>query len=297
MVREAAVKHGWTLSSSPTDVGLVIDADINRSKITTTEYTNWGAREQEGYHMAYIASFQFGFVTQGYCRRGDKFVQVDAFPLWGARFSNDCMGDLVDFKANYREAFEQAVDGVFNDLAESGKSDNTDNDDEAAWAASLWPKARDAEMAKSFLSAVNSEARGSNRIFTGVSRFTVVPVDFAEEGSEELDAHSIEESWTSELNRNGYEVDAGAEVRIKTFAGAWRRSGIGVPGYYVNESFVRVQQNNVVFRFNGQLRRRRAYIWSTLNTAIALPREQSDTARKLMDESIRSAAKEFALRR
>lgn len=39
------------------------------------------------------------------------------------------------------------------------------------------------------------------------------------------------------------------------------------------------------------------WLWGDINTAAALPKDKSDTAHGLVNQSIRSAAREFDLRR
>jgi hypothetical protein len=298
IVRTSASAHGWTLASSPTDVEMVVDADIERAKITTTESTSSGPVEQEGYQMAYTALVQVGLVTKANCRRGDKFVQLDVYPYrnWGAHYG--CIGDWVDFDAAYAKAFRQAIDDVFDAIGKMSDADDTD--DEAAWTNSLWPPAQNAEMQKKFLSPMKVEPGASNPVFYGVTKFELADIGLIQDAGKELNARSLQQSWISELSRNGHEIDPSSDVRIRHEVGAFNLSRgwlWGSPICYVNVSAIRVWQNNVVFEFNGELRRARVCIWSDLDSATALPRDQSNTARDVVNRSIRSAAKEFASRR
>lgn len=306
IVKRSAAQHGLTLASAPTDIELVVDADINRSKITTTQYTEWGPKEA-GYKMAYVVFLQAGFLTKANCRRGDKFFQLDVYPWrhWGFRYH--AMGELVNFEASYTDAFRQMVDDCFATMRTYKDAD--DIDDGGAWIASLWPPGQNAEMQKKFLSSTKNEPGGSTHVFNGVTRFSLrPPIDLLGDAAKDFDSGFVERSWRSELGKNGHEIDSSGTVSIQhEIAVSWQtlsalpeflRGPGGGPGVYIDVSAVRVWQENVVFDFNGELRRaRRVCIWSDFNTDIALPRNQDDTARKLVNLSIRSAAKEFALSR
>ena len=297
IVRASASQHGWTIASGPTDIQLVVDADINRSKITTTEYTDFGAREQSGYQMAYAALVQVGFVTKANCRRGDKFVQLDVYPYRNWNIYDGSMGDLVDFDAAYAKAFRGAVDRAFDAMAKM--SDADDADDEVAWKNSLWPPTQDAEMQRKFVSGMKVEPSASNPVFYGVTKFELA-VDLLQDAGKEFNAPSLQRSWISELSRSGHEIDPSSDVRIAHQRGIWSPSGglfARTDACYIDVNTIRVWQKHVVFKLNGELRRARVCIWSDLDCGTALPKDQSNTARDLVNRSIRSAAKEFALSR
>ena len=294
IVRTSASAHGWTLASGPTDVEMVVDADIERTKITTTEYTNWGPSEQEGYQMAYTASVQVGFVTKANCRRGNKFVQLDVYPYrnWNAYWGS--MGDWVNFEAAYAKAFREAVDGAFDAMAKM--SDSDDPDDEGAWTNSLWPAAQNAEMQREFVSAMKVEPGASKPVFYGVTKFEFL-VDLLEDAGKEFNVRSLQQSWNSELSRNGQEIDPSSDFRIRHEVGIWSPSGglfARTDACYTDISAIRVWQKNVVFKFKGELRRAKVCFWSDLNSGTALRKDQSNTARDVVNQSIRSAAREFS---
>lgn len=296
IVRTSATAKGWTLAATPTDVELVVDADIDRAKITTTEHTTFGSVES-GYHMAFIVAVQVGFRMKLNCRRGDKFIQLDAYPSRSWNTYYYYMGDLVDFEAAYAKAFRQALDWAFENISEIRDAD--DVDDQAAWSASLWPVTHDAQMHKSFVSPLTSEPGVARHSFYGVTTFDA-DVELLDEAAKDFKSDSLQQSWIAELNRNGQQVDSSSGVRIQHQFAAYGLSRGWLPGgpvCYFDLSAIRVWQKNVVFPFNGELRRGKVCIWSDVTTATALPRDYSNTARDLMNRSIRSAATEFALRR
>lgn len=296
LVRTAASQHGLTIASGPTDVELVVDADVDRSKITTSEFTNFGEVQQEGYFMVVNVYVQVGFRMKVNCRRGDKFVQLNAYPYRNWNEYSGCMGDLASFETEYPKAFRYALDGAFDGVAKLTEAD--DPTDDAAWGASLWPASRDAELYKNFQSPITGESGGSDHAFYGVTKFDT-SMAFLNEAQKDFQTSALQQSWTSELNRNGHELDSSSDVRIQDdFNASLVKCGaLGGTPCYADLSGIRVWQKNVVFPFNGELRRGRVCIWSDCESAIALPREYGNTARDLMNRSIRSAAKEFALRR
>jgi hypothetical protein len=299
IVRTAATRHGWTISGSPTDFQLVVDADIDRAKITTTEYSQCGASQQEGYTLVYTVSVKLGFLTKANCRRGDKFVQLDVYPCcaWNAYYG--AMGDLVDFASAYAKAFRQAVSGAFDGIAKITDADDTD--DEGTWNAGLWSPSQNRQMYNNFVSPVKDESAASKRAFYGVSKLAFAGIDLLEDAAREFDEQSIRQKWADELNRSGQEIDSSSDVRLSQevtmykLVNDWGFAKSTVA--YVNMSVVRASQENVVFRLNGELRRAGVWLWDDVNTAAALPRNKSDTARDLVNQSIRSAVREFDLRR
>lgn len=297
IVRASASQHGWTIASGPTDIQLVVDADIDRSKITTTEYTDFGSSQQDGYQMAYTALVQVGLVTKTNCRRGDKFVQLDVYPYRTMSWSFGSMGDLVNFDAVYAKAFRQALDTAFDTMAKM--SDTDDTDDQVAWTNSLWPPAQDVEMQKKFVSVTQLEPGASNRVFQSVTKFDV-EVDLMLDASKEFNARSLQQSWDSELRRNGQEIDPSSDVHVDHEVYIRSPSGglfARTDACYTDTSAIRVWQKNVVFKFNGELRRAKVCFWSDLESGTALPKDQSNTARDVVNRSIRSATKEFASNR
>ena len=297
MVRRSAAAHGWAFSPDPTDVEMVVDADIERSKITTTEYTDFGPVEQSGYHMTYIVAVQVGFMTKANCLRGDKFVQMNLYlsRSWNTYFGY--MGDLVNFETFYAKAFHEAIDGLFQSVGNIKDAD--DPDDETAWKASLWPAARDDEMYKSYLSPIPSDPGSPGRIFYGITKFHLDKVDLFDEATNDFDASAIRQDWQNELASNGYDIDPSSDIRIHHQFGASKVSGGWLSGavYYFDQSAIRVWQRNVVFPFKGELRRGKVCIWSDVDCAIALPKEYGNTARDLLRRSMRSATNQFASRR
>lgn len=299
IVRTAATGHGWTISDSPTDFQLVVDANLDRSKIKTTEYGQFGAREQEGYQMVYTASVKIGFMTKANCRRGDKFVQLDVYPCYVWNAYDGAMGDLVDFATAYAKAFREALGGAFDGLAKISEADDTGDE---AWKASLWPPAQNSEMYNNFVSPVKDDTGPSKRIFYGVTKFALLDINLlGEDAAKEFNADSLRQRWSTELNRNGQEIDQSSDLLIRHDVDvenlAYNLGFMKSTLCYVNMSYVRAYQRNVVFPFNGELRRETVWLWSDLNTAAALPKDNSDTAQGLVDQSIRSAAREFDLRR
>jgi len=299
MVRTAATGHGWTISDSPTDFQLVVDANLDRSKIKTTEYGQFGAREQEGYQMVYTASLKVGFMTKANCRRGDKFVQLDGCPCYVWNEYYGAMGDLVNFATAYENAFREAIGGVFDMLASLREADEAD--DLTAWNASLWPAAQDGEMYKNFLSPIKDETGASKRLFYGATNFDVTAMDLIGDAPKEFSFESLKQRWSNELERNGQRIDPSSDLRIRHEVDIYelaRGSGLFKSTVaYVNMSKVRVSQGNVVFPVKGELRRGTLWFWADVNTAAALPKDKSDTAQGLVNQSIRSAAREFDLRR
>lgn len=296
IVRRSASEHGWTLAPAPTAVELVVDADIDRSKITTTEYTTFGPSEREGYFMVCNVYVQVGLLMKVTCRRGDKFVQLNAYPSRSWNEYSGCMGDLANFETEYPKAFRYAVDGAFDAAAKLTDADDTDN--EAAWNASLWPASRNADLHANFQSPITSEPGGSDHAFYGLTKYEA-EIELLDDAANALNISSLRESWISELSRNGHELNPSSEVRIQHhFAVSLTKCGaLGGTRCYADLSALRVWQNNVVFLFNGELRRGKVCLWSDCESAIALPRDYGNTARDLMTRSIRSAARELALRR
>jgi tetratricopeptide (TPR) repeat protein len=296
IIRTSATQHGITIASEPTNIELIVEADVDRSKITTTEYTDWGPKDT-GYHMAYLASVRVHFGLKAKCRRGDKFVELDVYPCRAEGMYYGYMGDLVNFEATYAKAFGEACEGAFGGLE---KLTDSDKDDQAAWTASLWPPGQDAEMHKNFLSPIKAEPGGSNHAFYGVTKFGLEDVDLTDGASKEFNAASLQQTWRSELNRNGEEVDSSSDLRIYQDVSIEEISRGFLFGGTVcnfNVSDIGVSQRNVVFEFNGELRRARARIWYDRESAIALPRDNSSTVQDVVNRSIKSAAKELALRR
>ena len=298
-MRTAATGHGWTISDSPTDFQLVVDANLDRSKIKTTEYGQFGAREQEGYQMVYTASLKVGFMTKANCRRGDKFVQLDGCPCYVWNEYYGAMGDLVNFATAYENAFREAIGGVFDMLASLREADEAD--DLTAWNASLWPAAQDGEMYKNFLSPIKDETGASKRLFYGATNFDVTAMDLIGDAPKEFSFESLKQRWSNELERNGQRIDPSSDLRIRHEVDIYelaRGSGLFKSTVaYVNMSKVRVSQGNVVFPVKGELRRGTLWFWADVNTAAALPKDKSDTAHGLVNQSIRSAVREFDLRR
>lgn len=297
IVRASASANGWTLAATPTHVELVVDADINRSKITTTEHTDFGVVEHGAYHMAFIVAVQVGFRMKVNCQRGDKFVQMDAYPYrhWNTYYYY--MGDLVDFDAAYVKGFRQALDWAFENISTIRNAD--DVDDQATWSASLWPASQDAQMYKSFVSPLTSEPGAGDHSFYGVTKLDA-DLELLDEADKNFNIASLQQSWMAELNRNGHELNSSSDMRVQHQFGAFGLSrGWLLGGTLCNFdlSAIRVWQKNVIFPFNGELRRGKVCVWSDVTTAIALPRDHGNTARDLMNRSIRSAATELALRR
>jgi hypothetical protein len=297
IVRASATAHGWSFTSDPGAVEMVVDADLDRAKMTTTEYTNFGPVEQSGYHMAYAAGVQIGFMLKANCLRGDKFAELSVYPSRSWNVYYGYMGDLVDFEATYAKAFREAMDGMFNSLADIKDSD--DPDDVAAWNASLWPAARDAQMYKSYLSPLTGEPGAPGRTFYGITKFDLPNIDLLDEAKNDFNAASLQRDWSSELTGNSHEIDPTSPIRIQHQFSSSKVGGGLLSGsvYYFHQNSIRVWQRNVVFSFKGELRRGKACIWSELECAIALPGEYGNVGRDLLNRNIRSAAKEFALRR
>ena len=249
--------------------------------------------------MVYTASVKVGLMTKANCRRGDKFVQLDVYPCYTSNEYYRAMGDLVNFATAYERAFREAVDGAFEKIRQI--SETSDADDQAAWDASLWPAAQNAEMYKNFSSPIKDETGSSKRVFYGVTKFQFATVNINEEATKEFNLESLKQRWNNELERNGEGLDLSSDVRIRhdvdvyELANDWGFAKATVA--YVNMSEVRVSQANVVFPFKGELRRGTVWLWGDINTAAALPKDKSDTARDLVNQSIRSAAREFDLRR
>ena len=269
--------------------------DPKSKRLSTGQF---GAREQEGYTIVYIVSVKLGFLTRANCRRGDKFVQLDVYPcyVWAAVYGG--MGDLVNFATAYAKACREAVGGAFDRMAKISEADDTGDE---AWKASLWPPAQNNELYKNFVSPMKDDNGPSKRVFYGVTKFALLDIDLEEDAAKEFNADSLRQRWSTELNRNGQEIAPSSdllirhEVEMYELAKDWgfAKAKFG----YVNMSYVRAYQRNVVFPFNGELRRATVWLWSDVNTAAALPKDKSDTARDLVNQSIRSAAREFDLRR
>ncbi len=267
--------------------------------VVTTEYGQFGAREQEGYQMVYTASLKVGFMTKANCRRGDKFVQLDGCPCYVWNEYYGAMGDLVNFATAYENAFREAIGGVFDMLASLREADEAD--DLTAWNASLWPAAQDGEMYKNFLSPIKDETGASKRLFYGATNFDVTAMDLIGDAPKEFSFESLKQRWSNELERNGQRIDPSSDLRIRHEVDIYelaRGSGLFKSTVaYVNMSKVRVSQGNVVFPVKGELRRGTLWFWADVNTAAALPKDKSDTAHGLVNQSIRSAVREFDLRR
>jgi hypothetical protein len=299
IVKTAATGHGWTISDSPTDFQLVVDANLDRSKITTTEYGQFGARQQEGYMLVYRISVKVGVATKANCPRGDKFVQLDVYPcyVWNSYYG--AMGDLVDFASAYAKTFRETIDGAFDRMAEISEDDDTGDE---VWKASLWPPAQNSEMYKNFVSPMRDDTGPSKRIFYGVTKLALLDINLlGEDAAKEFNADSLRQRWSSELNRNGQEIDQSSDLLIRHDVDienlAYNLGFMKSTICYVNMSYVRAYQRNVVFPFNGELRRARVWFWSDINTAAGLPEDKSDTAQALVNQSIRSAVRELELRR
>ncbi len=292
IVRTLAANHRLTIASQPTDVQLVVDVELIRSKIV--EYK--GEQETGEYDMAYMARADVGFFSlKANCRRGEKFVQLDVQPCRRSSQYYGYMGQWVDFNVTYAKAMRSAVDGAFDAIAELTDSD--DSDDMAAWNDSVWPAPKNAEMHNNFLSTVKGDPGAVNRTFYGVTEFDVSLLVLDADAAKELDQSSIRQSWTSELTRNGLK-EIGTAVPTEHWVDADHVSRpFGGPLCYYDRSAVLVLERNVVFEFNGELRRADVCIWQDHDLAIALPKEHNNTLRELVDRSIRSAAKEFSLNR
>lgn len=305
IVKGSVAAHGFTLASAATDIELIVDGNIDRSKITTITATQWGQRES-GYKMAYVVTVQIGFLVKANCHRGDSFVQLPVFPCRNWSASMNGIGELVDFEADYTDAFHQVMDNCLQTMREYTDAD--DIDDQTAAMGNLWPSGQDGEMQKKFYSPKQAEAGGAIPVFNNLNKFALRPTEFLGDAEKGFNRTSIEQDWMNELRRNSYEVDPSAAAIIRhAISTSWQtlsalpsllRGPGGGPGVYIDMNAVSAWQKNVVFEFNGELRRAKAVcIWDDLATEIALPEDQNNTARKLVNQSIRSAAKEFALRR
>lgn len=256
----------------------------------------WGTSQEEGYFMVCNVWVRVGLLMKVNCRRGDKFVQLNAHPSLSYNEYSGCMGNLANFETEYPKAFRYAVDGAFDTVAKMTDAD--DQDDQGAWTASLWPASRDAELYKNFQSPMTSEPGGSDHAFYGVTKCQV-ETEFYNDAANDFNDGSLRQNWIAEFSRAGHEIDSSADVRIlHHFSAILTKCGaLGGTHSYADLSAIRIWQHNVVFPFNGELRRGKVCIWRDFESAIALPREYGNTARDLMNRSVRSAAKEFALRR
>ena len=292
IVRESAAKHGFTIVPETTAIQLVVDVDVSHAKLVKTTYSNFG-RSESSDSVIWTISVQIDLATTATCRRGDKFVQLMVSPYRDFDLLYGEMGNLVDFDAAYARNFRTLIDRCFDTMAKLTDADDTDN--EAAWTNSLWPSAQNGEMQKKFLSAMKVEPGAPNPVFYGVTKFKPLDIQVVEDARKEFNEGSLQQSWTSELSRNGQEIDPSSDFLIRHVVGTWHLEGLFFSGpvFYVDWSSIRVYQNNVVFQFNGELRRREVCIWRALDSATALPKDNSNTARDVVNRSIRSAAREF----
>jgi hypothetical protein len=259
----------------------------------------FGERET-GYDSGYIASVELLFDVKANCRRGNKFVELHVYPCRVQNMHPGYMGQWVDFNAAYKEAFRQALDDAFDALGTLTDSD--DRESEAAWTGSFWPAAQNAEMQTSFLSPMRFESVASSRVFQGVTKFAVGMIELDEGARKQFDASSLQQQWINELSQNGQQIDSSSDTSIihEILMHHVSRSLMGISGdpiYYFDESAIAVWQKNVVFEFNGELRRANVCIWGDVEFTMALPRDNTNAAGELVSRSIRSAAREFALRR
>jgi hypothetical protein len=298
ILETSAASHGLTIVSEPSNVELNVDAELTRSKITSEEEDGWGRRETD-YSMAYMTSVQISFAVKANCRRGDKFVQLNVYPCRGASMYYEYMGQWVDFNAAYSNAFRQTVDSAFDFIGKFTDADDTD--DAAAWNASLWPVAQNTEMYKIFLSPVSAQPGASNLAFYGLTKLELKDIELNEDAGKELNAGSVQQTWINELSRNGQQIGLPSDVRIFHDVDAYHLSrslfGFERKLCYFDQSLIRVYEKNVVFEFNGELRRADVCIWKDRDRATALPRDHSNTIQDLVSRSIQSAAREFGLNR
>ena len=64
-------------------------------------------------------------------------------------------------------------------------------------------------------------------------------------------------------------------------------------GFYVDLSAVSVSQKNVVFEFQGELRRADVYLWSDLEATMSLSKDESESAQNLVDGRVDYCIKRF----
>jgi hypothetical protein len=290
IVTESAAQHGITITPKDTDVRLVIDVDINRNTVTHSEEGNFG-KVVTGEDTIMTMPVQMSLAVKANCRRGDGFVRLSVFPLHNWQIQLGKMG----LGTTYAEQFRKAVDTLFQEFAVVADADDTN--DMASWNNSLWPAAQDAAMHGKYLSALSAEPGRGNPILEGVRTFDIRDVDLIGLAQEQFDAGSIKRNWISELTNTAYKVDPSAEVRVlNQIAIQWKaynRIGEGLrnldenAGFYVNMNIIRVTQRNVVFKFNGELRRTTGvWIWNDVQTKVALPEEEKGIATKLNNQSI-----------
>jgi hypothetical protein len=170
------------------------------------------------------------------------------------------------------------------------KTDADDEDDEAAWTASLWPPGQDASMERKFLAPLQGENVGSKSVFHGVSNIGLSPVHLLGNADKYVSAGAIEQAWESELKTNGRTIDPSSTIRITHDIGTFLEND---PGFYVNTSGVGVWQRGVVFEFNGELRRRTVSIWGAGGIRMPLEKRQKGPW-DLANDSIRLTAKMLA---
>jgi TPR repeat protein len=287
LVKTSAAEHGWKLVSEATDFELVVTANIFGSQINS---------QQPGFTQIYTISMGIGLRTTANCRRGDKFVRLTVQPYRSYTYYCGAMGDLSDLTRGYAKAFSSCINTLFNGMAEMTDADS--KDDEAAWTASLWPPAKDAEMQKNFLAPVQGDPNGSESAFHGITNFALRPVKLVDKAGNYLDARSVEEAWATELSRNGQAIDQSSDARIVDDIGTYWESlsPLGRQGFYMNYCTVNVWQKNVVFKVNGELRRGTVHIWGAEKVVMALPEQQSSEW-NLANLSIPLLAKQFALGR
>lgn len=259
----------------------------------------FGERET-GYDSGYIASVELLFDVKTNCRRGNTFVELHVYPCVALNWQYGYMGQWVDFNASYKEAFRRALDNAFDTLGKLKDSD--DREDEPGWARSFWPAAQNAEIQKSFLSPIRSESVASSRVFHGGTRIAFGQIDLNEGARNYFNAASLQQSWISELRRNGQDIDPSSDISIgnEVDVNHIANSFLGISGdpiYYFDGNWSAAWQKNVVFEFNGELRRAGVCIWEDAEFTMALPRDNPNAAQELVSRSIRSAAREFALRR
>ena len=88
---------------------------------------------------------------------------------------------------------------------------------------SLWPPAQDAEMQKQFVSASKVEPGAPNGVFYAVTKFAL-RVDLVQDAGKEFNTGALQQSWMSELSRNGQKIDPSSDVRLGHDVGIWSPS-------------------------------------------------------------------------
>ena len=291
-IRESAAKHGITITPDSTDIQLVVDVDLDRATVHHSEGND---------HALYSVIVQVGFVTKANCRRGDKFVQLDVYPVRSWKI----VTEKEHWGGDYTNELRTAVNGLLDTFAKWTDADTVD--DKSHWLASLWPAAEDADMHKNFLSPVKVDTGQTNPIFNGVTRLAFVKAGLLESAGKQFNSGSIEQTWTAELKRAGYKVEPSADLRIlHEIAVLWLvYNSLGSAlnaleermdpdaGFYVDLSAVSVSQKNVVFEFQGELRRADVYLWSDLEATMSLSKDESESAQNLVDGRVDYCIKRF----